>query len=385
MQKNEDGSITLTREQLYEQVWTTPIDRLAKDYGLSGTGLAKICFRHQVPRPGRGYWAMKAHGYRATQHKLRRVDDQALQTVTIRPQAVRAERPTKKEEPKKPTEPTIPVAERLVNPHPLVARAKAAYEGESPDKHGVVGPHYQRQALNVAVAPKNLGRALRIMDALLKALEARGHGVKLGVTGWSQKPVTSAVIWGHEIEFSLREVSRIEKKERPPEVRWLGRYDSVYVPTGQLRLHIDEWARDGERRSWSDRTGHRIEDVLHEFVARLIEIGEYRKEQRRLEAIEAERAAAEEKVRRAKLEVIRQEEERQKALEADAEAWHKSQRLRAYVAAVQDAALADGRQDGIAEWVGWATTHADRLDPLLRPGAGPGSAQPQTSAAPSQP
>jgi hypothetical protein len=367
--KKADGSITLTREELYGLVWATPIDRLAKDYGLSGNGLAKICFRHHVPRPGRGYWAMRAHGYKATQHKLRRVDDAALQTITIRPHPVHAERSTKKEEPMKPVEPTIPVAERLVNPHPLVARAKAAYEGESPDKHGVVGPHYQRQALNVDVAPKNLGRALRIMDALLKALEARGHGVKLGVTGWSQKPVTCAVIWGHEIEFSLREVSRIEKKERPPEVRWLGRYDSVYIPTGQFRLHIDEWAKEGERRSWSDRAGHRIEDVLHEFVARLIEIGEHRKEQRRLEAIEAERAAVEEKARRAKLELVRQEEERRKALEADAEAWHRSQRVRAFIEAVRGAVIAaqgEGVADDVARWSAWANEHADRLDPLTR-------------------
>lgn len=34
--------ITLTREGLYEQVWKTPMSRLAADYGISDVALAKI-------------------------------------------------------------------------------------------------------------------------------------------------------------------------------------------------------------------------------------------------------------------------------------------------------------------------------------------------------
>lgn len=34
---------TVTREQLYEQVWEMPMSQLAKEYGLSDVGLAKIC------------------------------------------------------------------------------------------------------------------------------------------------------------------------------------------------------------------------------------------------------------------------------------------------------------------------------------------------------
>ena len=32
----------ISRTELYEQVWTVPMARLAKDYGLSDVGLAKI-------------------------------------------------------------------------------------------------------------------------------------------------------------------------------------------------------------------------------------------------------------------------------------------------------------------------------------------------------
>src|SRR5690606_11576503 len=46
---------TMTREELYNAVWTTPMSRLAEDYGISGNGLAKICDREDIPYPPRGY------------------------------------------------------------------------------------------------------------------------------------------------------------------------------------------------------------------------------------------------------------------------------------------------------------------------------------------
>lgn len=49
--------VTITREELYEAVWTQPTMRLAAAYRLSDVGLAKLCRRYDIPRPPRGYWA----------------------------------------------------------------------------------------------------------------------------------------------------------------------------------------------------------------------------------------------------------------------------------------------------------------------------------------
>lgn len=49
----------ISREQLYELVWSKPLSGLAKDLGLSDAGLGKICRRLDIPLPGRGAW-MKA-------------------------------------------------------------------------------------------------------------------------------------------------------------------------------------------------------------------------------------------------------------------------------------------------------------------------------------
>jgi hypothetical protein len=35
-------STSLTREELYETVWTTAVDRAAEDFGVSGVALAKL-------------------------------------------------------------------------------------------------------------------------------------------------------------------------------------------------------------------------------------------------------------------------------------------------------------------------------------------------------
>lgn len=47
----------LTRSELYELVWTTPMKSAAEGLGLSPNGLAKICDRLLTPYPSRGYWS----------------------------------------------------------------------------------------------------------------------------------------------------------------------------------------------------------------------------------------------------------------------------------------------------------------------------------------
>src|SRR5437016_14635265 len=57
MTEPEDTPLTLSREDLYELVWSKPMRELAKDFGISDVALAKRCRRLAIPVPGRGYWA----------------------------------------------------------------------------------------------------------------------------------------------------------------------------------------------------------------------------------------------------------------------------------------------------------------------------------------
>lgn len=62
--------MSLSREQLYELVWSKPMQHLAKDYGVSDRTMAKLCARKQVPVPPRGYWAKKSSGHKVVQPPL---------------------------------------------------------------------------------------------------------------------------------------------------------------------------------------------------------------------------------------------------------------------------------------------------------------------------
>jgi hypothetical protein len=50
------------REALSEKAWVQPMQKLAKEFGISDVGLAKVCKKLFVPVPGHGYWARKAAG-----------------------------------------------------------------------------------------------------------------------------------------------------------------------------------------------------------------------------------------------------------------------------------------------------------------------------------
>ena len=68
---HRDGlELRLDRSTLFERVWTVPVETLAKEWGLSGRGLAKACRRLRIPVPPRGYWARVAAGQRPSRPRL---------------------------------------------------------------------------------------------------------------------------------------------------------------------------------------------------------------------------------------------------------------------------------------------------------------------------
>jgi hypothetical protein len=46
----------LSREQIYELVWSKPMSHAAREFDISDVMLGKICKEHHIPRPPRGYW-----------------------------------------------------------------------------------------------------------------------------------------------------------------------------------------------------------------------------------------------------------------------------------------------------------------------------------------
>jgi len=60
----------LSRQELYDLVWSTPMKTLAAQFGLSDVGLKKTCARATIPTPDRGYWAKREAGKETIQVAL---------------------------------------------------------------------------------------------------------------------------------------------------------------------------------------------------------------------------------------------------------------------------------------------------------------------------
>ena len=53
---------SLTRDELHQLVWSTPMRILCKEFAVSNVWLAKICARYEIAVPGRGHWARQRAG-----------------------------------------------------------------------------------------------------------------------------------------------------------------------------------------------------------------------------------------------------------------------------------------------------------------------------------
>jgi hypothetical protein len=332
-----DEPVILTREKLYEEVWSEPISKLAPKYGLSDVGFAKICRRLRVPVPGRGYWRQKEVGQRIRRPSLPKLSATAtpsMREVRLRKNASGLASPESpqpvvdQERFEALDENRIVVPDILKDPHPLVAGSVAALRRAKPDHQGYLVPK-TRSCLGVRVTLDSIDRAMCIYDALLKALDARGYQVS---TSPADEPGTMvrfgeedvAILIEEKVEQLMREGS--SPTRRPHRFSYGSEID--WTATGQLTVRIDHSFLDGVRCSWKDGKRQRVEECLNSFVLGLVRAAETLKERRLArEAWEREWREAEE--RRAE-EAHRKEAEaaRIRALDSALASWQRSRLVR---------------------------------------------------------
>lgn len=230
--------VRVTRQQLYDQVWSTPVSQVAKWYGLSDVGLAKVLKAHEVPRPYRGYWAKKRNGQAVRQTPRRPASDPRLDTIELHKYPERPSPPdtpdaggTEVERPK------ITVAENLRGCHNLVSLANQELQGADTDPDGLlVLP--RDPILEVRVSKGSLRRALLVGDAILKACEAQGYTVDRG---------PSVKIEGALVRFSIKEGLET-KQEQLKEHDLDGAYDFGFSRFRKTRVPSGHFARHPVRR-----------------------------------------------------------------------------------------------------------------------------------------
>ena len=382
----------LTRRDLYELVWSKPITKLAEDFGLSDVGLAKICERHRVPTPPRGYWARKEAGQKVKQTIFVQVDDAQLDRVEIHssrhelPEPVRivVERQRKERaerlRPARPQQATPVSISPVEELHPEIrATAKALRRSKGAEAEakgdGMCG---------VTVGTRTVERVISVLDQLARACECRGLAVTAAGT------CVAVSVGADTVRFSItektkrvphvlteEEIAAQAKRDRltqrivRPDEYWRLRDTFGPLPpaldtlwTGELGLEVTRWC-DGLRRNWRDGKTQTLETLIPDIVNGLE--AHVASERDRREAQERAEAARRELERRRALAKARHERERNREalLIQLMRMERRAAALRAWISA--NAALASLDDPDLARFFTWAQSRLAEMEGKLDP------------------
>jgi len=182
----------LTREELFDLVWTTPMSKLAARFGVSDVALAKVCVKLDIPRPSRGYWQQRAVGDDGERPLLPDAEPGA-ELEWVRDGSEPRRQPMLARSPRRATDRS--------EKHPLLFGARGHFDHARPrydtDRNHYVRP-WTHNLVDVFVSPDTLGRALKVANALFQALEDRGQQVVLAPKGRSYHRAPPAFKQGQE-------------------------------------------------------------------------------------------------------------------------------------------------------------------------------------------
>lgn len=249
----------ISRQDLYERVWKTPLRKLATEFGISDVGLAKACRRHAIPTPPMGHWTRIEHGRTSDRPALPAAPHG--DTVSVSTEQCRAQRVPTGAPP--PETVKVQVSPDTASLAPVAKATFATLSKAKPTAAGLVfcggAAHFQ-----CTVSPALVERACRILGAIERKLPELGGQVTRG----TDKKLLYLDFSGQPVVFTLAE--RYTRTEFIPESERKSAYrrkEYTYHLTGELKLAIEGYF-DG-RKSWSDGARAKLEDKLPEVLAGL--------------------------------------------------------------------------------------------------------------------
>ncbi|WP_331756510.1 hypothetical protein [Streptomyces microflavus] len=249
-------------------------------------------------------------------------------------------------------------------------------------------PHAIVQAMQKAKHPLGLTRpvqqrALRIVHALLTAVERNGHACAAGTVGAGPRhnrrlphdPHFSIKAQGERVEFRVvQEKDRSEhvptdkELEEAKKYSWvkIPRYD--YTPSDRLRFDL-RGGHPHHGSEWGDSTELLLEEQLSEIVHEIGLRGEAAERKRRADLEQARQKHLRWEAAMAEARDQYADDYRVRQLESQEAAWRRAMRLGDYLEASQAhvAMLPPGPERTAAEeWMLWATDHVARAHPMFQ-------------------
>lgn len=392
------------RTKLFNEIWNEPMTTVSQRYGLSDNGLRKRCLNLEIPVPPRGYWAKLKAG-------LQVPPKPALPTLKVKMQAI-VLKDTKQEREiefidigsqsievlktlagmevlqQQSQEDfakwcrKIQVPKKVDLYHPLIIEYQEEIEYQKVrDKEHKFRDHFRytdislnskvqyrdnKPVLPIMVSDKQLYRAFRIIDTLIKTVENLDGKVTVDKSSYHPKEAkdnVSITVFQSSFSFQITEImskrrdvmANMSEEKKVREFRPL--YEKVF--TGILEVELKQtppsWEKDKTERVFTlkDSTELPLENQMGEMIqfmfkaaqeAKIDRIIREREDEEKRKEREHQREIEQEKQKKLQAQIAL--EKRQKQLVADIEQqmddWFKAQRLRQYAEALEAYALAQG-------------------------------------------
>lgn len=359
----------LSRTELHALVWAEPLRHLAGRFGISDQSLAKLCDRLDIPRPRPGHWNKVAAGKEIAVPALPPAKAGMDEKIEITPQpaggvamerdaALAAARRTRK---------AVRVADRLSDPHPIIA-GWLANRREAIARGRLVYDIWPNRPVRAAPFTPIERRRLRILDTLFEALEAEKIVIaetdRHGPVAWCGQD---------EIAFQLRpRLKEVRQLLTLEERRWHGsgkQYRRELVETDVLVFEIKRWLPGDLPRVWQDGRKGMIEDRVGDILATLLAAFPMMAAARE-EAEERQRLRETEERRRQILaRELKLDRDRFRCFLEQAGRWRDAELARDFLMALRAAIPESSSEIGgrpAAEWLEWAQRHVQAHDPLTQ-------------------
>jgi hypothetical protein len=345
----------ISRQQLYERVWQTPMRTLAQQFDISDVGLAKACRKHAIPTPLAGHWMKVQHGKPVHRPALTGVPDEL---VVLDARAHRIAAASSAGTAVETVNVSVHLRSTTESLAPVAAATFAALANRKPDAHGFVTCG-SSQAVRCNLSAQTVSRAALLLDAVECALPQ--VGARLAHERESQR----VALWVNEVRLGLtlsEDYRRTETVAKDPKYSYYSRREYHYEFTGALRLTI-EGDYPG-RKTWADGRRHRLEGKLDSFVRGVAEAALAVTQLR-----QQREALAQERRRQHELWQAAEENRRHRQAFADnlakeAKAWRQFVDVRDYLNQLQQQIAGRPLSQASVQWMAWATDLVAQMDPV---------------------
>ena len=363
--------ISISRKELYDQVWETAMIKLAKQYCMSDQALRKICKQNDIPIPSVKYRSRKFSGYEVARTPLTGDPNRQI-SIMVRDGAQEVRKKLVKNKQKQDVV-VLPVPDELHSFHPITRQIKQKMR----DKYAYSEGAYRFRRM--CLSKDNWDRGIRIFDTIIRSLEKNFGKVDMDAAGAFIRLKRSCMhiyisekIESADVTPPLTAKQEREIAERPYLADYLKRVYE-YTATNVMTIMIDGGGsyEIAARRNFKDNTKQRLEDQIEDIliaIKRLADIEEHFCIKREHEYLKSER---ERKLNAQKGQQLEEIQKQLEELEEQVKQWQRAEQIRAFVKAkVQYALTKPGEVKSFTELRRWANTgcaYADALDPVLKP------------------